>query len=55
MFFLCRNGVSRVGPFCAISVAWDKLKAEGEVDVFKAVKTIRNNRPELVDNMVNFY
>lgn len=50
-----RNGVSRVGCYCAISIAWDKLKAEGEVDVFRAVSTIKINRPQLVENLVRFY
>ena len=52
-FVVCsRNGVSRVGCYCAISIAWDKLKAEGEVDVFRAVSTIKINRPQLVENLV---
>lgn len=50
-----RNGVSRSGCYCAVSIAWDKLKSEGEVDVFHAVKTVKTNRPQLVENLVNVY
>ena len=38
--------------YAAISIAWDKLKSEGEVDIFRAVKTIKMNRPDLVENLV---
>ena len=31
----------------------EKLKSEGEVDIFRAVKTIKMNRPELVENLVS--
>ena len=50
---MCRNGVSRCGCYCAISTTWDKLRAEGEVDIFRAVKTIKMNRPQLVENLVS--
>ncbi len=45
--------MSRCGVFCAVSIAWEKLKSEGEVDIFRAVKTIKMNRPELVENLVS--
>ncbi len=48
-----RNGVSRCGVYLAVSIAWDKLKSEGDIDVFRAVKTIKMNRPDLVENLVS--
>ena len=45
--------MSRCGCYCAISIAWDKLKAEGEVDVFRAASTIKINRPTLLENLVS--
>ncbi|XP_013394760.1 receptor-type tyrosine-protein phosphatase epsilon isoform X4 [Lingula anatina] len=51
---MSKNGVSRCGVFCAISMACEKLKAEGEVDIFKAVKTVKMNRPQLVENLVEY-
>ena len=44
--------MSRCGCYCAISHAWEKLKVEGEVDIFRAVKNIKTNRPQLVENLV---
>lgn len=48
-----RDGISRCGIYCTASIAWDKLKAEGEVDIFTSVKVVKTNRPVLVPNMVS--
>ena len=48
----CRNGVSRCGCYCVISIAWDKLREEGVIDIFRAVNMVKMNRPQLVDNLV---
>lgn len=53
MLIFTRNGVSRAGVFCAVSMCVDKLRAEGEVDVFNAVRTVMRNRPQLVENLVS--
>jgi hypothetical protein len=41
------------GSYCAISIVWDKLKCEGEVDLFSAMRTVKMNRPQLISSMVS--
>lgn len=50
----CMNGASRSGLFCAISCVLERINAEKEVDVFQAVKQLRLNRSQLVDNFDQF-
>ena len=54
IFVIFRDGISRCGVFCASSICCDQLKAEGEVDIFNAVRIIKKNRPELVPNVVSY-
>ncbi|KAI0215757.1 Receptor-type tyrosine-protein phosphatase S [Lamellibrachia satsuma] len=51
---ISRNGVSRGGCYCVISIAWDKLREEGVVDIFRAVNMVKMNRPQLVDNLAEY-
>lgn len=54
--FLCdnsRNGGGRSGTFCAISIVCEMLQHQRSVDVFHAVKTLRNNKPNMVDLLVS--
>lgn len=54
----CRNGGGRSGTFCAISIVCEMLQHQHSVDVFHAVKTLRNNKPNMVDLLVrlrNFF
>uniref|UniRef100_A0A671NYN0 Receptor-type tyrosine-protein phosphatase kappa n=1 Tax=Sinocyclocheilus anshuiensis TaxID=1608454 RepID=A0A671NYN0_9TELE len=39
----------RSGTFCAISIVCEMLCHQHSVDVFHAVKTLRNNKPNMVD------
>lgn len=48
-----RNGGGRSGTFCAISIVCEMLRHQRSVDVFHAVKTLRNNKPNMVDLLVN--
>lgn len=50
--FYCRNGGGRSGTFCAISIVCEMLQHQRAVDVFHAVKTLRNNKPNMVDLLV---
>jgi len=50
--FYCRNGGGRSGTFCAISIVCEMLRHQRAVDVFHAVKTLRNNKPNMVDLLV---
>ncbi|XP_049603334.1 receptor-type tyrosine-protein phosphatase mu isoform X8 [Syngnathus scovelli] len=45
----CLNGGGRSGTFCAISIVCEMLQHQHAVDVFHAVKTLRNNKPNMVD------
>ncbi|XP_056599123.1 receptor-type tyrosine-protein phosphatase mu-like isoform X1 [Triplophysa dalaica] len=45
----CLNGGGRSGTFCAISIVSEMLRHQRSVDVFHAVKTLRNNKPNMVD------
>uniref|UniRef100_A0A8C0LHT3 protein-tyrosine-phosphatase n=1 Tax=Canis lupus dingo TaxID=286419 RepID=A0A8C0LHT3_CANLU len=48
----CLNGGGRSGTFCAISIVCEMLRHQRTVDVFHAVKTLRNNKPNMVDLLV---
>uniref|UniRef100_A0A672PKD9 Protein tyrosine phosphatase receptor type M n=1 Tax=Sinocyclocheilus grahami TaxID=75366 RepID=A0A672PKD9_SINGR len=48
----CLNGGGRSGTFCAISIVSEMLRHQRSVDVFHAVKTLRNNKPNMVDLLV---
>lgn len=49
---LLSNGGGRSGVFCSISIAREMLRQQRCVDVFHAVKTLRNNKPNMVDVLV---
>lgn len=48
----CSDGVERSGLFCAICRMLEKINAEQEVDIFNAVKYIRQSRPEFISTQV---
>lgn len=48
-----RDGITRCGIYLTASIAWEKLKAEGEIDIFNTVKVVKTNRPPLVPNLVS--
>ncbi|PAA69872.1 hypothetical protein BOX15_Mlig005009g1, partial [Macrostomum lignano] len=48
------NGVSRCGPFCVLHMTMDKLRFEGEIDIFRAVEKVKRNRPQLVENSTEY-
>ncbi|XP_069463582.1 receptor-type tyrosine-protein phosphatase kappa isoform X5 [Ambystoma mexicanum] len=45
----CLNGGGRSGMFCAIGIVCDMIKRQNVVDVFHAVKTLRNSKPNMVE------
>lgn len=51
-WFFCRNGASRSGLYCAISLLLERKEQDQEIDVFQTVKTIRNNRPQFIEDKV---
>jgi len=50
---VCRDGVSRCGLYCVVSVMWDKLGSERHVDIFQTVLAVKRNRPQLVSDKVH--
>lgn len=51
---MSKDGFTRVGVYCACNYCCDQLKAEGEVDIFNAVRIIKKNRPALVPNVMEY-
>ncbi|KAJ8305250.1 hypothetical protein KUTeg_015795, partial [Tegillarca granosa] len=51
---MSKDGYSRVGVYCVTNICCDQLKAEGEVDVFNAVRLVKKNRVELVPNVMEY-
>ncbi|KAM6965042.1 receptor-type tyrosine-protein phosphatase kappa [Aplochiton taeniatus] len=45
----CLNGGGRSGVFCSSSIVCEMAKRQSVVDVFHAVKSLRNNKPNMVD------
>uniref|UniRef100_A0A4W3ICB3 Receptor-type tyrosine-protein phosphatase kappa n=1 Tax=Callorhinchus milii TaxID=7868 RepID=A0A4W3ICB3_CALMI len=48
----CLNGGGRSGMFCAINIICEMIKRQNIVDVFHGVKTLRNNKPNMVETLV---
>ncbi|XP_036405185.1 receptor-type tyrosine-protein phosphatase kappa isoform X7 [Megalops cyprinoides] len=46
----CLNGGGRCGVFCAVSIVCDMIKRQNVVDVFHAVKSLRNSKPNMVES-----
>uniref|UniRef100_A0A8C9TSU2 Receptor-type tyrosine-protein phosphatase kappa n=1 Tax=Scleropages formosus TaxID=113540 RepID=A0A8C9TSU2_SCLFO len=46
----CLNGGGRSGVFCAISIVCEMIKRQNVVDVFHAVKSLRNSKPNMVES-----
>ncbi|KPP69901.1 hypothetical protein Z043_111305 [Scleropages formosus] len=49
----CLNGGGRSGVFCAISIVCEMIKRQNVVDVFHAVKSLRNSKPNMVESPVS--
>lgn len=50
----CSGGSGRTGTFIAISILLERLKTEGVVDVFHTGRTLRLQRPGLIQTVVRF-
>jgi protein tyrosine phosphatase len=47
----CNNGVGRTGVFCCLSCIIEQLKVEGVVDVFLKLRSMRIQRPGIVETV----
>lgn len=52
MFFYFSAGAGRTGTFIALSNILERVKAEGLLDVFQTVKSLRMQRPHMVQTVV---
>ncbi|XP_036397793.1 receptor-type tyrosine-protein phosphatase kappa-like [Megalops cyprinoides] len=50
----CLNGGGRCGMFCAITIVCDMIKRQNVVDVFHAVKSLRNSKPNMVESLEQY-
>ena len=48
----CSDGIGRTGTFCTIMLCHERLLGEHMADVFYAIKTMRTQRPGMVENSV---
>lgn len=44
----CSAGVGRTGVFITLSIVLERMRYEGVVDMFQTVKTLRTQRPAMV-------
>ena len=54
MLHICTHsgGCGRTGTFIAVSILLERLKTEGVVDVFNTVRSLRLQRPSMVQSVV---
>ncbi len=50
---VCSGGTGRTGTFIATSILLERLKTEGVVDVFHTARTLRLQRPGMVQTVVS--
>ena len=48
-------GVGRTGVFISLSIVLERMQYEGVVDVFQTVRTLRTQRPAMVQTEVNCF
>jgi len=47
-----RNGGGRSGMYCSSNILMEMIQYQNMVDVFYAVKTLRNAKPNMVETLV---
>ena len=52
LFFIFSAGVGRTGVFITLSCVLERMQYEGVVDVFQTVRTLRTQRPAMVQTEV---
>ena len=53
LLYNCSGGCGRTGTYIAISILLERLKTEGVVDVFQTARTLRLQRPSMVQSVVS--
>ena len=49
----CSDGMARTGVFIAAMSEVERVKAEGEIDLFQTIKAARSKRPHMVSTPVS--
>ena len=49
----CSDGMARTGVFIAAMSEVERVKAEGEIDLFQTVKAARSKRPHVISTPVS--
>ena len=49
------DGMSRTGVFITVMSEIDRVKVEGEMDIFHTIKAARTARPYMVSTVVSLY
>ena len=55
LYATCSDGMSRTGVFITVMSEIDRVKVEGEMDIFHTVKAARTDRPHMVSTVVSRY
>ncbi|XP_032806580.1 receptor-type tyrosine-protein phosphatase alpha-like isoform X1 [Petromyzon marinus] len=50
----CSAGAGRTGTFCALCTILERVKTEGILDVFQTVKSLRTQRPHMVQTLEQY-
>ena len=53
--YYCSGGCGRTGTYIAISILLERLKTEGVVDVFQTARTLRLQRPSMIQSVVSVH
>uniref|UniRef100_A0AAY4DJW9 Tyrosine-protein phosphatase non-receptor type 20 n=1 Tax=Denticeps clupeoides TaxID=299321 RepID=A0AAY4DJW9_9TELE len=51
----CSAGAGRTGVFIAVCILVERLQAEGRLDIFQTTKSLRLQRPHMVQTLVRIY
>ena len=54
ILFDCSDGMGRTGVFITAMSEIERVKFEGEIDLFQTVKAIRVQRPNMVSTVVSY-
>nr|WNS50092.1 receptor-type tyrosine-protein phosphatase-like protein [Halisarca dujardinii] len=54
LMVMCDDGMSRTGVFITVMSEIDRVKVEGEMDIFQTIKAARTARPYMVSTVVDY-
>ena len=53
-YYTCSDGMGRTGVLITAMSEIERVKVEGEIDIFQTVKAIRVQRPNMVSTVVSY-